>query len=307
MRREEFTYKSSDGRTNIRALKWIPDGEVVGILQIVHGMVEHIERYDEFASFMASNNYVVYGNDHLGHGKSVTSERNLGYFAKDNGNKKVITDIDSLRNIAQDEYKDIPYYILGHSMGSFLTRQYIIEYGKGISGAVVMGTGYKPSIITLMGMLMCSTIAKFKGWYHRSDFINNMGMGGYNKKFGEKDGKEWLSKNNDNVKRNLKDPLCNFQFTLNGYYNLFKGLNIVCKKENIDKMPKDLPVYFVSGDDDPVGDYGKSVNKVYELFMNAGMKNLSIKLYEGDRHEILNEDDRQVVFTDILNFIKENN
>ena len=303
MSRTEFFYASADGKTQIRALKWQPEGEARQILQICHGMVEHIERYDAFASYCAGKGILVVGNDHLGHGKSVTDENQLGYFAEKNGNACVIEDIHTLRKMTQKEYPDLPYFILGHSMGSFLVRQYIILHGEGLAGAVIMGTGAFAPAVPKAGMAVCKIIAAQKGWYYRSEFVDNMGMGAYNKKFGEKDGKDWLSRNPENVKNNLADPLCNFRFTLNAYYNMFRGLAFISTVSNLQGMPKTLPVFFVAGDDDPVGDYGAGVKKVDAQFRQTGMKDVKLKLYPGDRHEILAEDDRMAVYEDITGWM----
>lgn len=302
MNKFEFTYLSSDNKTDIHAIKWVPDTEIKAILQICHGMVEFIDRYDEFATYLADNGILVVGNDHLGHGQSVTEKENLGYFSE-NGNQNVIQDMNTLHLLMLEEYKNIPYFILGHSMGSFLTRQYLIGFSDTLAGAIIMGTGFKPTAVTKMGMFMCTVISKFKGEKHRSNFINNMGMGTYNKKFGAKDGKEWLSRNKENVEKYINEPLNSFTFTLNGYYNLFKGLNIVCNEKEVSKMRKDLPVLFVSGSDDPVGDFGVGVKKTFDMFKKVGMQNVEMKLYKDDRHEILNEVDRKHVFEDMLGFI----
>ena len=303
MIKEETYFRSSDNMTDIHAVKWIPDTDIKAVLQICHGMVEHIERYDEFARYLAEKGIMVVGNDHLGHGKSIVDKAHLGYFAESNGNLRVLDDMHTLHSMVAREHKDVPYYLLGHSMGSFLTRQYITMYSDELDGAVIMGTAYKPPVITALGMKMCRSLAKKHGWKYRSEFIDNMGMGGYNKPFGEKAGKDWLSRNEENVKKNLSDELCNFRFTVNGYYNLFRTLNFVCKKKNIKDMRKDLPVLFVAGEKDPVGDFGKGVKKVYDMFLSVGMKDVQFKLYRDDRHEILNEVDRVDVYEDIIAFI----
>ena len=305
MKKREFTFLSNDGITNIHAIAWEPEGKPVGILQLVHGMVEFVDRYDPVATFLAEKGWLVVGNDHLGHGLSVTSDEKHGYFTEKDGDLKVVADIHTLRTMTEKENPDVPYFILGHSMGSFLTRQYICLHGEGLKGAVIVGTGFKPTMVTNLGMTICKTIAKSKGWMHRSDFVNNMGMGGYNKKFGEAGGKDWLSRNEENVKKNLAEPLCNFRFTLNGYYNLFHSLNYVCKLENVKKVPKDLPILFLAGSDDPVGDFTKGVNQAYDLMKKAGVKKVDKKFYQDDRHEILLEVDREKVFNDLFTWLTE--
>ena len=298
--KKEFFYPSKDGMTQIHAIEWIPEGEVTAVLQICHGMVEYIDRYHDFAEFLASNGVYVIGHDHLGHGQSITSEEKLGYFHHTNGNDVVVSDIHSLRQITEEKYPNIPYYIMGHSMGSFLVRQYLGTYSEGIAGAVIMGTGDQPTPIVQGGMLICKIIAAFKGWEHRSNFVNNLAVGGYEKKMGL----EWLSKNVENQEKYLADPLCGYMFTLNAYYNMFKGLYLMNQYEKAAKAPKSLPMIFVSGAEDPVGGFGKGVGKVAGSYRKKGYENIRVKLYQDDTHEILNELDREVVYQDILTFLR---
>lgn len=298
--KKEFFYPSKDGKTQIHAIEWIPEGEVTTVLQVCHGMVEYIDRYDEFAAFLASQGVYVVGHDHLGHGLSVTNEEKLGYFHETNGNDIVIADIHALRKITQEKYPTLPYYMMGHSMGSFLVRQYLGTYSEGVAGAVIMGTGNQPTAIVMGGMLVCKLIALCKGWEYRSDFVNNLAVGGYFKKMGL----TWLSKNVENQEKYLEDPLCGYVFTLNAYYNMFKGIYRMKQQEKAGNALKSLPMFFVSGAEDPVGGSGKGVETVAAGYTSRGQESVTVKLYQDDTHEILNELDRQVVFQDILDFIK---
>lgn len=300
--RKEFYFPSKDGDTQIHAIEWIPEGEAVGVLQIVHGMAEHIERYDAFASYIAGQGFYVVGHSHLGHGKSVTTEENLGYFHSPNGNECVLGDIDTLRRKTAERFPNVPYFILGHSMGSFLVRQYIGLYGEGLSGAIVMGTGDQPKIAVVAGKMICKLFAAFKGWKYRSNIVNALIIGSYERKFG----KAWLSKNQDNVMQYEKDPLCGFIFTLNAFYHMLDGIGKVNIAEKAGKMPKTLPVFFVAGSEDPVGACGAGVKRVYKRYVEMGVKQVKLKLYEGDRHEILNELDRENVYQDIWEWIDAN-
>ena len=300
--RKEFYFPSKDGLTQIHAVEWIPEGEIKGCLQIAHGMVEHIERYDEFAAFLASKGIYTVGHSHLGHGKSVVDKSKLGYFAAPKGNACVIGDIHELRTMIQKKYPNVPYFMLGHSMGSFLIRQYLGLYGSGLSGAIIMGTGEQPDLIVAGGKLVCKVIAAFKGWEHRSRFVNSLVIGAFEKEMG----KGWLSKNTENVKKYAADPLSGFIFTLNGFYHMFDGISKMNGLEKGGKFPKELPVFFVAGSEDPVGAHGKGVETVYGRYLEKGAKDAKIKLYEGDRHEILNEYDKEVVFEDLYNWILEN-
>ena len=299
--RKEFYFPSKDGLTQIHAVEWIPEGEIKGCLQIAHGMVEHIERYDEFAAFLASKGICTVGHSHLGHGKSVVDKSKLGYFAAPKGNACVIGDIHELRTMIQKKYPNVPYFMLGHSMGSFLIRQYLGLNGEGLAGAIIMGTGEQPDLIVAGGKMVCKVIAAFKGWEHRSRFVNSLVIGAFEKEMG----KGWLSKNTENVKKYAADPLSGFIFTLNGFYHMFDGISKMNGLEKGGKFPKELPVFFVAGSEDPVGAHGKGVETVYGRYLEKGAKDAKIKLYEGDRHEILNEYDKEVVFDDLLNWIME--
>lgn len=303
--KQEFYYPSKDGRTKIHAIEWIPEGEVSAVLQICHGMVEYIDRYDEFARFLNENGYYVVGHDHLGHGQSVVSEDKLGFFHESKGNACVIEDIHYLRKFTQKKYPDVPYFMLGHSMGSFLLRQYIGLYGNGLAGAIVMGTGSKSDFILAVGKLVCRISAFVKGWEYRSNLVNSMAFGGFNKKFAhETTGLNWLSRNPVNAQNYAKDPLCNFVFTVNAYYQMFCGIQAVNRQERNEEVPKTLPIFFVAGREDPVGNFGKSVENIYKNYKSCGIQDVSIKLYEKDRHEILNEVDRRIVFEDLLRWME---
>lgn len=298
--KREFYYPSRDGVTKIHAIEWIPEGEVTAVLQMCHGMVEYIDRYHEFADFLTKHGVYVVGHDHLGHGKSVVSQEKLGFFHETDGNAYVIADIQQLRMQTAKKYPGVPYFIMGHSMGSFLVRQYLGLYSGGLSGAIIMGTGEQPSLVVNAGKLVCKIIAAIKGWDYRSKFVNNLAVGAYEKKMGA----AWLSKNPENVKEYHEDPLCGFIFTVNAYYHMFSGIAKMNQQEKEGKVAKSLPLLFVAGKDDPVGNYGKGVENVYNKYKKCGYQDVQLKLYEEDRHEILNEEDKDVVFQDILAWLE---
>lgn len=304
--KQEFAYLSKDGHTRIHAVEWIPEKEVKAVLQISHGMVEYIERYDAFASYLAERGYYVTGQDHLGHGKSVISDSELGYFGKSEGNACVIGDIETLRELTQKKYPDKPYFMLGHSMGSFLLRQYLKRYGEGLSGAIIMGTGYHSSAELYAGKTLCRIFSKIKGDHYRSQLVNRLAFGSYNKKFRPvRTEADWLSKDREIVDAYVKNKWCTFIFTVNAYENMFTGMLELTGKSGMSGIPKELPVFFVAGKDDPVGNFGKSVVKVYKEYQNLGMKDVSIKLYKDDRHEILNETDRYQVYEDLYRWMNQ--
>lgn len=303
--KKHFTYPSADGVTHIHAIEWIPDQKVKAVLQISHGMVEYIDRYDGFARYLAHHGYYVVGNDHLGHGLSVQREDMLGYFHKTRGNEYVIGDIHRLRKITRKKYPHVPYFMLGHSMGSFLIRQYIELYGKGLNGVIIMGTGSQPEPVLAAGKCLCRLIAAFKGWMYRSALIDNMAFASYNQHFEpSRTDKDWLTKDEKIVDDYLASPWCTFRFTVNAYYHMFRGIEFLQKKKNIRKIPRTLPLFLVSGVDDPVGNFGKSIHKIYNRYRSAGIRNVRMKLYPHDRHEILNETDRQQVYEDLLSWME---
>ena len=305
--KREFTYLSADGKTKIHAVEWKPDqGEPTAVLQIVHGMVEFIGRYEEFAEYLTERGFAVVGHDHLGHGASVASKEDYGFFSEKNGNAAVLRDIHHLKKLTEKTCGDLPYYMLGHSMGSFLLRQYLCLRGGEIDGAVIMGTGTKPVPLLKLGRVLCRGLAAIFGWHHRSLLIDRMAFGGYNKHFKPaRTTADWLTKDEAIVDRYLADERCTFRFTLNGYYNLFYSMETASRKSSLRRMPRDLPVLFVAGSEDPVGGFGIGVKLVENRFRKAGMERVTRKLYDTDRHEILNETDRGAVYEDLYNWLSE--
>lgn len=306
IKKEEFYFGSRDGEHKLYAAKWIPEAEKpVCILQIVHGMTEHIGRYEEFALAMAKKGILVVGDDHLGHGHSVPEGEPMGYFCKEDAATVLVRDEHRLKKIMQEQYPGIPYIILGHSMGSFILRNYLMRYGNGIDGAIIMGTGMQSKHMVRLGWLQASLLGILRGSKHVCKAMDRMLFGIYNNKFtaGPEDSGHWVSVNVENVKAFRADPLCNFIFTANGFQTLMQLILNLYDKEKLAQMPKSLPVLFVSGQEDPVGDFGKSVEKVFHSFEALGMENVQMKLYPGDRHEILNEADKEQVYGDIYRFI----
>ena len=305
--RDEFYFPSKDGNTEIHTIEWKPEGKVRAVLQICHGMVEYIGRYDEFAQFLCGKGFYVVGNDHLGHGKSVQSKSEYGFFNEKYGNACVLGDMHTLRQRTEKKYPDVPYFMLGHSMGSTLLRQYIQMYGNGLSGAVLMGVVSDQNKLLLeFGKRLCRVMAAFRGWHYRSRMIDSMAIGSYNKKFKPaRTRADWITSDQEHLDAYVEDPLCSFMFTVNAYYSMFGGMLLMSRKESVYMIPKTLPVLFVSGAEDPVGDFGKGVRKVYEKYKNAGIQDVSLRLYAGDRHEILNETDRKQVYEDLLEWFEE--
>ena len=308
VKKETFQFLSKDGKTKIHAVKWMPDhGKVRAIMQISHGMVEYIERYDEFACYLAQRGFLVVGNDHLGHGSSVTQESEWGYFTDKKPSETVVADLYQVTRIVSSQYPDCPYFILGHSMGSFLLRRYLTLHSETVTGAVICGTGSQPDVATVFGMFACGLIRMFRGGHHRSSFLTNAAFGKSYAAFdktGAEPSKSWLSKNEESVRAYYNDPRCTFMFTVNGYYGLLSTLWYVNQMKYIRKIRKNLPVFFIAGKEDPVGDFGEGVKKVCAQYRQAGIRDVKIKLYENDRHEILQETDREQVFEDVYQWSK---
>lgn len=304
--KDEFYFPSKDGNTEIHTIEWKPEGEVKAILQLSHGMVEYINRYDEFADFLCRQGYYVVGNDHLGHGKSIQSKTEYGFFNEKYGNACVLGDMHTLRQRTVKKYPKVPYFMLGQSMGAALLRQYVQMYGNGLSGVIILGVASDKNRATLrLAKRLCCMMATFKGWHYRSKFIDQLVLGSFNK--GYKPARtraDWITTDTERMDAYVADPLCSFVFTVNAYYHMFCGMLKIQKKESAFMIPKTLPILIACGSDDPVGDFGKGVRKIYERYKAAGIQDVTLRLYAGDRHELLNETDRQQVHVDLLEWLE---
>ncbi len=301
---ENIYYPSHDGVTTIHACLWLPEGEIKGVVQIIHGMAEYAERYAPFAEYLTEQGFAVCADDHLGHGQSVRSQEDLGYFNKRRDINIIIQDIRALQLAVKKQVGSVPYFILGHSMGSFFCRKYISQYGGDFNGTIIMGSGFMSMATLNAALFFVGLDALFCGWRHRSKFIKKLAFGSYNKRFPPaRTQNDWLSESSENVDRYEADPLCGFDFTNNGYSVLFNIIKVACSTETIKAVPKNLPVFFVAGANDPVGNYGKGVQKAYDKFKKAGIEEVDITLYENGRHEILNDTCSDKVKEDILAFI----
>lgn len=301
---KEIKLLSTDNKNELNVYIWECEGKPEAILQLSHGMKEHLLRYDDFAKYIASKNILVIGNDHLGHGKSAKKE-DYGYFG--NGKSEtVVNDLHKVTLYAKETYgNDIPFFMLGHSMGSFMARRYMMTYGNELSGIVISGTGSKPQLLVRFARLIINTIAAFKGERYVSDFVTNLISGGNNNRIKDKKTDcDWLTSDEEIVKAYMNDDKCMFEFTLNGYDTLLEAMQFMQVKSNIEKIPKDLPIFFISGTDDPIGNYSKGVEKAYDDMCNASIKDVDIMLYHGGRHEMLNETIRDSVYEDVYTWIK---
>lgn len=303
---QDIYYASKDGKNTVHACIWLPEGKICGVVQIIHGMAEYAARYAPFAAFLNEHGFAVCAEDHLGHGWTAKSVDDLGYFDDAHDYKTVLADIHALRlEMTRRTGEDTPYFVLGHSMGSFFCRNYIAAHGEGLRGAVIMGSGFKDRLTLGAALSLVRLNALFFGWRNRSAFIKKLAFGSYNKYFKPvRTDNDWLSRDSGNVDAYNADALCGVDFTNNGYYVLFSVIKAACSRAAAEAVPKQLPVYFVAGGMDPVGDYGRGVLKAKDKFAAAGVEHLSLTLYKGCRHEILNDECKQQVCGDILGFLE---
>ena len=302
----EFTFLSSDGKTQLHGMLWEPEGVAVrAVLQICHGVAEHIARYDGFARALNEQGIVVAGHDHLGHGKSLPEGGTPVYFGQGSTWNTVVDDIYILHQRLKQRYPDVPLCIMGHSMGSFLTRTYLIRYPGTVKAAIIMGTGWQPGYMLTGGTLVAKRFLYKNGPDSTSPFVTELAFGGYNRAFApSRTGVDWLSADTENVDRYIADPLCGADATVGLFRDMLGGIRFNQKRGNRPRMDTSMPVLFIAGQDDPVGNMGKGVRRSYDAFRAAGMQDVSIQLYPGLRHEILNEKAMQAtVYNDILHWL----
>lgn len=308
MVKEEFYFDSRDGKSRLHAVRYSPEeGTAVRcVLQIVHGMAEYAERYEEFARFLTERGFAVTGEDHMGHGKSVGENGKYGYFCEQDPATVLVRDVHRLKKMTQEKYPAVPYVIMGHSMGSFITRNYLFRYGTGITAAVIMGTGMQDPVSLRAAQALACIQKFFCGGKHIGKTLDKLAFGGYNKAIRDAKTKwDWLSRDGERVARYIEDPLCGFPFTVNGFGALFELIARLYRRENLEQIPGELPVLMVSGDADPVGGYGKGVRRAYESLKEAGLENISLKMYQGGRHELLNEINRDEIMQDIYDWMRD--
>lgn len=304
--RSEYYFTSSDGKTLIHVNQWTPlNRKIRGVVQIAHGVAEYGARYEKFARFLCQNGFVVVANDHLGHGQSIVDGCPMVYFGDENGWEHVVDDMESIRERTAKVFSGKPYFLFGHSMGSFLSRTHLIRFPGRLSGCVLCGTGHMSGLIVAGGKLVADSEIKKLGRRAYSEKADQLAFGAYNKRFApNRTAFDWVSLNEENVDAYINDPLCGGKTTLGLFRDMMGGLEIITKQSNIEKVDKNLPVFFIAGDRDPVGDMGKGVEKACSCFKKAGVRDVSIKLYHGLRHEILNEKTNQYVFRDVLDWLE---
>lgn len=292
--------KMEDG-VDLYVRKWVKqDTEPVAIIQLAHGMIEHINRYNEFADFLVSNRIFVYGNDHRGHGKTGEQQGLFGYFAEENGFEKAADDLFQITKQIKIDYPHAPVFLFGHSMGSFLARRYIQKHSSVIAGLILSGTGYYPSMTVKAGQ----TIAGMLPPKEQSKLMNYLTLGSNNKGIKERKSKfDWLTRDDQVIQDFIEDPYTGFIPTAGFFYDLMSGLTDIHNQKFNLRIRPDLPIFLISGDADPIGMNGKGVFKTAHLLEEAGIQDVVTMLFENGRHELLNEVNREEVFNTVLYWI----
>ena len=293
----------SCGKGKIHYCKWMPEGEIKGILQIVHGIAEFVERYDDFACYLNSQGYLVVAEDHMGHGKSIEGGSTQGFFH--GGWFTAVDDTMKLMKLTMAEFPGIPYVLFGHSMGSFMARTILAKYpDSGISAAIICGTGWLPTGPMPLLIPVVEGICRKTGEENPSEQLQTMVFGGYNKKIDNaRTSCDWLTRDAAIVDAYVADPLCGFTPACGLLRDMMKGIHYVQQDKNLKQMKMHLPVFFIAGKEDPVGPYGKGVEKAASAFRKAGMINVACKIYPECRHEILNELNKQEVYADVAKWL----
>ena len=302
---EKFVFDSANGIYKVHGKIMKPlNQEIKGVIQISHGMCEYIDKYDDFAEYMLNQGFIVAGHDHIGHGDSVNKSEDKGFFASKDGYKNLIEDLRKVTEIVKKAFPDKPFYLLGPSMGSLIARCYVAKYGNEINGLILCGT-IGPQPLVKAGIKMANFIAEKKGERYRSKKIYDLSLDFANVKFLHvKTRYDWVSSDEDDVKRHMEDKRANFIFTVKGFSDLFHLVNLANSEMVIKTIPKSLPIIFMSGDKDPIGENGTGVMKAVKLYKNMGITNVRIKLYPNKRHELLKESNKIEVFEDISKWIK---
>lgn len=304
MVKNEFTVPSCDKKTALHAVEWLPAGRIRAVLQISHGVSEYILRYGDFAKFLTARGFAVVGNDHLGHGQSVTPGAPRLYFGPAGSWNTVVDDIYTLRCLEGRKFPDLPYFLLGHSMGSFLVRTYLIRYPGTVDGAILMGTGQMSPALVALGRAIAAAESVRVGEENSSPIIQRLAFETYNRAFApNRTAFDWVSSASAAVDGYVSDPHCGENPSVGLFREMLEGIAFITRQRNVELMNRNTPVLFVSGEEDPVGERGKGVRRAYQSFHRAGVRDLTMKLYPGARHEILNDTCRMEVYGDLASWL----
>ncbi len=289
---------------------WLPDDEIKAVVLLSHGMVEHATRYEDLASHLTKKGYALYAEDHRGHGETgLLAQENgtgqLAYLADKDGFFRVVDDIHEEALLLRKRYPGKKLYLLGHSFGSFVTQCFIEKYGNCLDGVIICGSAGPRLAVTGFAKFIATLSNFFCGKKHTSKFIDRLAFGSYNKRIDDKFSSfAWLSRSKENVEKYVADPLCGMVCTSGFFCDLFTGLCWIHKKNHMAQVPENLPVFFIAGKEDPVGDYGKTVTNLFNIYTDNGVKDVKLKLYDGARHELFNETNKDEVIVDVLSWLE---
>lgn len=302
MNKQREFFPSTNGSDSICYYKYLPEGEVKGIFQIVHGMAENAERYESFAKYLCDMGWAVYAHEHVGHGGSVKDIDHLGLFLDANQAETMVEDTRKMCGIAKEENPGKKYVLMGHSMGSFVVRLFAAKYGNTIDGLIISGTG-GANPAAGAGIALIKVMKAFKGKDFKSTFVDNMAFGRYNDRYEtHRTRYDWLSRDDKIVDQYIASPYCGFLFSLDGMKALMEVNKNSNKPQTFKSTPKSLPIFMVSGEMDPVGDWKAGAKMAYDGYIAAGMENCTLKIYPNARHEILNELNKEEVYADLSGF-----
>lgn len=296
-------------KNNIHVYIYEPEGDIKGVVHIIHGASEHFARYGLFCEYLNKHGYVAIGCDFLGHGLS-TDTLDYVHFADKDGDILAYESVVLVKEYIETNYPKQDVFILGHSMGSFLARKMILDFPDFYKKAVISGTAFVPQMVVNMGILLAKIIRFFKGPKYVSRLIQNMGIDANPKKM-RKDGiitgidEEWLTRDKEIQQYYHNSNMCGQPFTVQANIDLFRWISFINQKKNIANGNKEQPIFLISGEKDPLSNYGKDITKLYETMQQLGYQNVSMKLYPDSRHEVLNELSKDEVYEDVLQFIEE--
>lgn len=299
---EKIPFTSVAGRP-LTLYLWQTDAPCRGVIQLVHGMAEHIARYDRLARALCAAGYTVAGHSHLGHGEDAREDE-LGFFGRRDGWDHLVEDVHAAHEMLLKRFPGQRFAILGHSMGSFVTREYLLRYGGDLTAAVICGTGWFPGPLCSVARAAAALCGVFGGWQKPAPLVDRLMSKDNNKAFAPvRTPFDWLSRDTAEVDKYMADPRCGFLFTARGYYDMFTGLKSLSRLHRLAALPGDLPVLFISGDADPIGTQGKGVNTVAQQFRDAGVRDVTVRLYPGARHELFNETNRDEITAELIDWL----
>lgn len=303
--KENFRVPSSNGRSCLHGVIWKPEGEVRMVLQVAHGMLEHIEYYGDFACWLADRGIAVAGHDHLGHGRTAAGPEEFGFFAEKDGYVYLVKDLNRVRRYLTAQFPDLPYFLMGHSMGSFMVRRYLTAFGDGLSGAILMGTGHQPLAQVQLGLALAGMASVFLGEDYRSGLVQKLFQGAMNQRLRPtRTAMDWLSTDEEQVDRFVSDYYCDYLFTCSAYRDLLRMVSDAEDPRLLQRVPKELSLLLISGSEDPVGEYGKGVERACKAYRRAGVQNVELLLYPECRHELVIEKNRLQAAADTLHWME---